>query len=311
MLGQGGGKNMSQIWVISESQTALLELVAHAKGIAQGESIVAWAFSADAAQAASQHGADQVIELGAKRPEDSTPVMIERAQAGMPAAILCSSTKRSKEIAARLAAALDAGLINEAFNLKRSGESFQAERYIYGGLCVAKETIDTAPFMAVMVAKTVEVLPEGSAAPIEGVSVAESNVQVIELRANQATSNLADANVVVCIGRGIAKQEDIELARRLAKKLGGELGCTRPVAEDLHWMPEENYIGISGQIVKPTVYIGIGVSGQIQHVSGIRDSKTIIAIEKNENAPIIEAADYALVGDLYQILPALLTTLGA
>ena len=303
---------MSQIWVISETQSTLLELVAHAKGIAQGERIVAWAFSAAAAQDASQQGADQVIGLkDAKRPEDYTMAMIERAQAEMPVAILCGSTKRSKEIAARLAATFDAGLINEAFNLKRCEGFFQAERYVYGGLCVASETIEMAPFMAVMVAKTVEALPAGSSAPIESVSTAESEVKVIELRANQATSNLADAQVVVCVGRGIAKQEDIELARSLAKKLGGELGCTRPVAEDLHWMPEENYIGISGQIVKPTVYIGIGVSGQIQHVSGIRDSKTIITIEKNENAPMIEAADYALVGDLYQILPTLLSALGA
>lgn len=303
---------MSQIWVISETQTALLELVAHAKGIAQEESIVAWAFSSEAAKAVSKQGADQVIELtGAKRPEDYVPTMIERAGAENPVAILWGSTKRSKEMAARLAAALDTALINEAFNLGRNGQSFEAERYIYGGLCVAHEVVDNAPFMAVMVAKTADALAEGAACPIETAEAGESKVQLIELRPNQSTSNLGDANVVVCIGRGIAKQEDIELARRLTSKLGGELGCTRPVAEDLHWMPEENYIGISGQVVKPTVYIGIGVSGQIQHVSGIRDSKTIIAIEKNENAPIIEASDYALVGDLYQILPALLNALGA
>lgn len=303
---------MSQIWVISETQTTLLELVAHAQGIAQGESIVAWAFSTEAAQAASKQGADRVIELsGAKRAEDYAPTVIERAQAEKPVAILCGSTKRAKEIAARLAAALDAGLINEAFNLKRNGSTFQADRYIYGGLCVASELVEGGPFMAVMAAKTAEVLAEGAACPMETLTVSESQVQVIDLRANQATSNLGEANVVVCVGRGVAKKEDIELARRLASKLGGELGCTRPVAEDLHWMPEENYIGISGQIVKPSVYIGIGVSGQIQHVSGIRDSKTIIAIEKNENAPIIEAADYALVGDLYQIVPALLNALGA
>ncbi|HVJ49924.1 electron transfer flavoprotein subunit alpha/FixB family protein [Desulfitobacterium sp.] len=303
---------MSQIWVISETQSALLELVAHAKGIAQGESIVAWAFSTEAAQAASKQGADQVIELtGAKRPEDYTSAMIERAQSEIPIAILWGSTRRSKEMAARLAAALDAGLINETFNLKREGQSFRAERYIYGGLCVAREVMETAPFMAIMVAKTAEALDEGAACHIETLTNSETKIQMIELRPNLATSNLGDANVVVCVGRGIIKSEDIELARRLASKLGGELGCTRPVAEDLHWMPEENYIGISGQMVKPTVYIGIGVSGQIQHVSGIRDSKTIIAIEKNENAPIIEAADYALVGDLYQILPALLSSLGA
>lgn len=303
---------MSQIWVISETQSTLLELVAHAKGLAQGESIVAWAFSPEAAQAASRQGADQVMELaGAKRPEDYTSTLIERAKAETPAAILWGSSKRSKEMAARLAAALDVGLINEAFNVKRQGQSFQADRYIYGGLCVAGEVVETAPFMAVMVAKTAEVLPAGESVLIEIVNGAEAQVNLVELRPNLATSNLGEANVVVCVGRGISKPEDIELARRLAAKLGAEVGCTRPVAEDLHWMPEENYIGISGQMVKPSVYIGIGVSGQIQHISGIRDSKTIIAIEKNENAPIIEAADYALVGDLYQILPALLSSLGA
>jgi len=303
---------MSQIWVISESQSTILELLAHAKGIAQGEEIVAWAFSAEDAQAASKRGANKVIQLtGAKRPEDYTNGILSKAQTDRPLAILCGNSKRSKEIAARIAAGLDVGLITEAFNLKREGSAFTAERYVYGGLCVVSENVDVQPFMAVMAGKMAEALPEGEACPIETLSVSETGVNVVELRPHQGTSNLGEANVVVCVGRGIAKQEDIEMARRLAAKLGGEVGCTRPVAEDLHWMPEECYIGISGQIVKPSVYIGIGVSGQIQHVSGIRDSKTIISIDKNENAPIIEASDYALVGDLYEILPALLKELGA
>ena len=116
---------------------------------------------------------------------------------------------------------------------------------------------------------------------------------------------------VVCVGRGLDKQEDIDLARQLAQVLGGEVGCSRPIAEELQWLPEEVYIGISGKKVKPALYLGIGVSGQVQHITGIRDSKVIFAVNKDENAPIFEAADYGIVGDLYSVVPMLIDELKA
>lgn len=302
---------MSEIWVVSEQTATLLELIAHAKGLARGEKVIAWTFSEEEAQRAARCGADMVYKLeGEMRPEAWVNTIIERAQAVQPTIVLWGSSKRAKEMAARVAETLDVGLITECIRVDR-GQEFVSDRYIYGGLCIATEVTDSQPFMATMAAKLIDALPEGTAVNIDTVSGASDRVQVIELRAKQSTSSLGDANVVVCVGRGVAKEEDIELARRLAKAFDGEVGCSRPVAEDLHWMPEENYIGISGQMIKPSVYIGIGVSGQIQHISGIRDSKTIIAIEKNENAPMIEAADYALVGDLYEIIPLLLAKLGA
>ena len=97
----------------------------------------------------------------------------------------------------------------------------------------------------------------------------------------------------------------MKLAQDLAGKLGAEIGCTRSVAEDYHWLPNEAYIGLSGQKVKPQLYISMGVSGQVQHTAGIRDSKIIVAIDTNENAPIFAAADYGIVGDLYDIVPVL------
>ena len=302
---------MSEIWVISEQTGTILELIAHAKGLSPDERIVAWTFSPEVAELAASHGADLVKQLtGGSRPEAWIDTIIAQAQAAKPSTILLGTSKRAKGIAARVAAALDTGLITECISVERK-EEFISQRYIYGGLCVATEETSSIPFMATMAVKMVEPLSEVSAVEIEVLEGAKEVCKVIELRENQATSNLSEANVVVCVGRGITKEEDIEMANRLAKALGGEVGCTRPIAEDLHWMPEENYIGISGQVVKPTVYIGLGVSGQIQHLAGIRDSKTIIAIEKNENAPIIEAADYALVGDLYEILPALLNAINA
>jgi electron transfer flavoprotein alpha subunit len=302
---------MADLWVVSEKTIVLLELIAHAKVLAKGETVVAFAFSPDQAEEAATHGADKVIHLqGEGRPEMWVDKLIELARQTHPVAILWGSSKRAKEMAARVSAALDTGLISECFELERNDE-FIGKRYIYGGLCVATKSSSVEPFMATMSAKTIEPLPTTGKVEIQVVSGGQEVYRIKELRETTASSNLGQAGIVVCVGRGIAKKEDIELARRLAKALGGEVGCTRPIAEDLDWMPEEYYIGISGQTVKPSLYFGIGVSGQIQHISGIRDSKIIVAVEKNENAPILEAADYTLIGDLYEIVPALLKALGA
>ena len=95
------------------------------------------------------------------------------------------------------------------------------------------------------------------------------------------------------------------LVESLAKALGGVVGCSRSVAADLKWLPEEHWVGLSGHRVKPKLYIAIGISGQVQHIAGIRDAKTIIAINNDPNAPIFKACDYGIVGDLYDIVPAL------
>ena len=119
-------------------------------------------------------------------------------------------------------------------------------------------------------------------------------------------ADIAVAEKLVCVGRGLANQADMKMAEDLAAALGAEIGCTRGIAEDYHWLPNDRYIGLSGQYVKPSLYISLGVSGQVQHVAGIRDSKMIVAVDMNENAPIFEAADYGVVGDLYEVAPLLI-----
>jgi electron transfer flavoprotein alpha subunit len=121
--------------------------------------------------------------------------------------------------------------------------------------------------------------------------------------------NLAAAKKVVCPGRGITKQEDLAMIQDLAKVLSAEIGCTRPLAEGLDWLPRERYIGVSGAFIKPDLYLGIGVSGQVQHTVGITDSHVVVAINKDKSAPIFSQADYGIVGDLYAIVPALIAAL--
>ena len=115
--------------------------------------------------------------------------------------------------------------------------------------------------------------------------------------------------MVVSVGRGIEKKEDLAIARELADVLDGEIGCTRPISEEMHWLPEELCIGLSGVQIKPDLYVGLGISGQIQHVTGIRNARVICAINKDENAPIFGVADFGIVGDLYSVVPKLVQEL--
>jgi len=116
--------------------------------------------------------------------------------------------------------------------------------------------------------------------------------------------DLTAAEIIVAVGRGIKEKDNIPIVEELAKALGGELAATRPVC-DSGWLPIERQVGSSGQTVSPKVYIAVGISGAIQHQLGMKGSKTIVAINKDANAPIFEIADYGIVGDLFEVVPAM------
>lgn len=121
--------------------------------------------------------------------------------------------------------------------------------------------------------------------------------------------NLQGADVIVGCGRGFAAEDDLQMARDLAAKVGGELACTRPLTEGVDWFPREAYLGVSGQIVAPKVYFALGLSGQMQHMVGVTKAGTIVAINKDKNAPVFKQCDLGLVGDLKTALPALTAAL--
>jgi electron transfer flavoprotein alpha subunit len=136
--------------------------------------------------------------------------------------------------------------------------------------------------------------------------VPKTRVELVELRKKTGeVANIESAETLVCVGKGIAKKEDLEMVKELASLLGGELGCTRALSSDYHWISEDRMIGISGKRCKPKLDVSIGVSGQIQHTVGIMTSKLIVAINKDKEAPIFKMADYGIVGDLYQVVPKL------
>ena len=130
---------------------------------------------------------------------------------------------------------------------------------------------------------------------------------VVNIQEKPAESvNVEAAEIIVSCGRGLKKKEDIKQVEELAKVLkSATIGCSRPIAADLKWLSEDHWIGLSGHKVKPKLYIALGISGQIQHIAGMRDSDIVIAINKDSDAPIFKMADYGIVGDIYEVVPLL------
>lgn len=312
---------MAGVWVFAENREQTLELLNAGKNLADdlGTKLVAFARDNELAREYITHGADEVLllpPLAQDQPMESyVPIMADAAKMEDPDVFFLAATQRGKEIAARISARLNSGLCSgcTGFSFDKEKKLLQMERLVFGGLAVQTAVSLTRPQMASIPPRTFEpaAAQEGRQGEIKELpSPPSSGVQVVKRTPKTREAvDITEAKIVVCIGRGVEKKEDISLVKKLADVIGGEIACSRPIAEELHWLPEEVYLGISGKKVKPDLYIGVGVSGQIQHVTGIRDSKVIFAVNRDENAPIFEAADYGIVGDLYLVVPKLIQEL--
>jgi electron transfer flavoprotein alpha subunit len=306
------------ILFFSEQQDLALELVSEAKRLSSGnqDKVIGVVPDRETAEKAIKLGADKVCVLPkiAGVPLAScSEALVKVIKDENPKLILVGGTRTGKEIAACAAAILDIGCVSDVQEIKQENENFSFRRMMYGGLATAWLESRGSAIIATVPPYTFEqgVMEERTGEITDFPQYGSDRIKVVEVREKGEDSvNIKDAKLVVGVGRGWASQDDLKLAFQLAEALKGEVGCSRPVAEDLHWLPEERYIGISGQVIKPNLYLATGISGQVQHISGIRDAKVIFAIDKNENAPIFQMADYYIVGDLYQIIPALLKELG-
>ena len=313
---------MAGVWIISENRERALELLNIGRQLAakMGTRVSALLYQdREEVQDCISHGADEVMLLpplsSDQSPDSYIPVIIEEAKRGDPDLILLPATARGKDMAARIAARLDVGLCSSciALNFDDGSKSLVMERLAYGGVAVQTVICAARPAMATIPPRTFEkaVPEEGRQGQIRELPApAPSAAKILERKVKErAAKDISEARAVVCVGRGIDKKEDLALARQLADVLGGEIGCTRPIAEEFHWLPEEVCIGLSGIQVKPDIYLGIGVSGQVQHVTGIRNARVIAAVNKDENAPIFKVTDFGIIGDLYDVVPKLVNEL--
>ncbi len=227
------------------------------------------------------------------------------------AAVLITSDPQGKDVAGRLAVALDSGVITDAVDVVAGPSGPQAKQSVVAGHWVA--TSEVGRGTPVITVRPNAVNPEpvgGDAPPVEDVTVAFSDlasaVRTDSLTAKQSSGRpeLLDAAVVVAGGRGLGSADGFALLERLADSLGGAVGASR-AATDLDWYPHESQIGQTGKTVAPQLYLAAGISGAIQHRAGMQSAKTIVAVNKDPKAPIFSIADLGVVGDLHTVLPAL------
>jgi electron transfer flavoprotein alpha subunit len=307
---------MNGVLVYSERPAVALELLTFAATLQQPVAAVllnqetkTWteAYLVHGAQCVYSGNDPSLSNLQADVLSEALVQIVNMAEADV---ILVGSTLRGREVAARLAQKLEAGCITDAINVRFEEERLIATRYSLGGNTLSERLITSPKQVIAVMPQTFQAEPSAQAEDSEVIEVAlqltPSPVKTIERHPKPAAGvDVESAEVVVCVGRGLDSEDDLEMVRELASALGGVVACSRPISHDRHWLPEDQMIGISGKKISPRLYFGIGLSGQIQHMVGVMGAKVIVAVNKDPNALIFKNADYGIVGDLYHVIPRL------
>ena len=294
------------------------ELVSVASEMAKGlggavEAVVIGGVVAKCAESLAKTGAVKVYKAESPELEQFVPELYSAALANVvrrvqPAVILLGATGYGKELGARVAARLDLGLVTDCTSYAVDGGTLVLKRPVYAGKAIATVKAKALPVMASIRPNIFPPATEGSvAAPIEQVDVPAGapRARVIEKVKKEAASvDLAEAKIVVSGGRGAKSAEGFEPVKALAKTLGAAVGASR-AAVDAGWIDYSTQVGQTGKTVAPKLYIALGISGAIQHLAGMSSSKVIVAVNKDPDAPIFKVADYGIVGDLFEVVPAL------
>ncbi|MCU1599543.1 MAG: electron transfer flavoprotein alpha subunit, partial [Frankiales bacterium] len=288
------------------------ELLTLAKTLGEPSAIVLGAGAGDAASKVAAYGAEKVYVADSADFDDYLVATKAAAVAKLvteksPAAVLIGSNAEGKEIAARVAVKTGGGLLTDAVGLT---SDLVAEQPIFGGAVVVKSKVQTGTPIITVRPNSTPAAESAGAGTVEALTVeltdADKASKIAEkvVEAKGGRPDLGEAAIVVSGGRGVGSPENFSIIEALADSLGGAVGASR-AATDAGWYPHQNQVGQTGRTVSPQLYIAAGISGAIQHRAGMQTSKTIVAINKDPEAPIFELADFGLVGDLNTVVPAL------
>ena len=284
---------MANTWIIAV-EPEIAALVEHGRAV--GGSVVAVTVGGTPVA-----GVDRVVDVPLAEgvpAEAAAPAVAAAVAAEAGDVVLAANKPAERVLAGAVAARLGAPYLH---GLKTIGQG-SAELSRFGGIALETVSFDTA-VVAVLDGGAV---PEGEAPAAEAASGEYYEATVTgQDKVDVSSANLGSAKRIVAAGRGFKAEEDLKLAEDLAAAIGAELACSRPLAEGADWMSADRYIGVSGQSVAPDLYIAVGISGQIQHTVGMVDSKVVVAVNNDDKAPIFEGADYGIVADLYEALPAI------
>jgi len=318
---------IAKIWVVAEvvdgaPTTTSLELVSQARNLAGTVEAVVWGDAASAAGALGEYGATTVHDvgdLGGALPGAPVAAAIAAAVTGGtgPDAVLLPATYDGRDIAGRLSVKLDRPVLTNVVDLTEADGVLSSQHAIFGGaeILTARFTGE-GPGIFVIRAKSFAAEPSGGApaavvaAPAPDTGAANA-ARIVARHVEERTGpKLDEADVVVSGGRGLGEKDQYAMIEQLATLLHGAAGASRAIV-DAGWVPYSHQVGQTGKTVKPTVYMACGISGATQHMVGMKNSKNIVAINKDQDAPIFQVADLGIVGDVHKVIPKLIEAIQA
>jgi len=248
--------------------------------------------------------------LGEYTPDGYTAALEQLIKSAQPKVVVFPHSYQVRDYAPKLSTRFGKALISDVVDLKIEGGVIVFVRQLFQGKLSADVHANGDPqFVSIQAGAFRAAEPAGEAATVENFAVKLDRSQIRSkpeepFREAQRSVDLNAAEMIVSVGRGIKEKDNLPVVEALAEVLGAELAASRPICDN-GWLPMERQVGSSGQTVSPKVYFAVGISGAIQHLVGMKGSKTVVAINKDENAPIFETADYGIVGDLFEVVPAL------
>jgi len=280
-----------------------------------GSNIEAVAQSLAAYKLAKIHAVDHDL-LQHYTPDGYTVALKQLIEKHQPRLVVFAHTYQTRDFAPKLATALNRVLVSDVISYRVDGDSVVLVRQLFQGKINADVRFegDGPHFASIQAGAFRADAIEAGSAPVEKttpeLTAAQIRTKPLELfRESQRAVDLTAAQIIVSVGRGIKEPENIPVVQKLADALGAEMAASRPICDN-GWLPMERQVGSSGQTVAPKLYVAVGISGAIQHLVGMKGSKTIVAINKDPEAPIFEVADYGIVGDLFEVVPAIIEALG-
>ncbi len=315
---------MANILVYAEQQNSefkkwAFEAVAEGKRIAnqmnsQCVAIVIGSEVSDIAPILGHYGADRVLvvdddQLADYCAENHTSILVDAVKQTDANVLFLSASVQGRDIAPRLAIKLEAGLATDCVGFSATADSLEIIRPIYAGKVQAAVEINTPIKIATLrpnnfLAGEPDTSRSAEVEPLS-VSLSEPRVKILETKLSGGGKiELTEADIIVSGGRGIGEAENYRIIEDLAAQLGAAAGASRAIV-DAGWVPHDQQVGQTGKTVSPTLYVAIGISGAIQHLAGMSSSKCIIAINKDPDAPVFKAANYGIVGDLFEVVPKL------
>ncbi len=295
-----------------EPKKVTAELLTAARRLGEPSAVVLGAGAAAVADKLGALGAEKVYVGEGSDLDDflvapKAEVLAQLIATASPAAVLVASTAEGKEVAARVAVKTGSGIITDAVDIAAGAIATQN---IYGGAIVVQSKVTAGTPIVTLRPNSVAPEAAAGAGAVEQLTVAVSDAakgarvteRVVEKKGGRP--DLTEASVVVSGGRGLGGPENFALVEKLADGLHAAVGASR-AATDAGWYPHQNQVGQTGKTVSPQLYVAVGISGAIQHRAGMQTSKTIVAINKDPEAPIFELADFGVVGDLFQVVPQL------